>query len=72
MMRYKLRKTNTPSIELAKELKLKSLVDRWFNNIFFLYKLLNNKIDCPEFLEKIPLTVPLHTIRSLLLSAKLP
>lgn len=64
MMRYKLRKTNIPSIELAKELNLQSLADRRFNNdIFFLHKLLNNKIDCPELLEKIPLNVPLHTLR---------
>lgn len=32
--------------------------------IFFLYKLLNKLIDCPELLEKIPLNVPLYTLRS--------
>jgi len=37
---------------------------RFNNDIFFLYKLLNNLIEYPEFLEKIPLNVPLHTLRS--------
>jgi hypothetical protein len=32
--------------------------------IFFLYKLLNNQIDCPELLVKIPLNIPLHTLCS--------
>jgi len=65
MMRVKLGKINTQSIELAKQLNLQPLADRWFNNdFFFLYKLLNNIIFCPELLEKIPLNVPTHTLRS--------
>lgn len=65
MLRYKLGKTNTSSNILAKELYLQSLAVRRFNkDIFFLYKLLNNLIDCPELLEKIPLNVLLHALLS--------
>uniref|UniRef100_A0A2S2PGB9 RNA-directed DNA polymerase n=1 Tax=Schizaphis graminum TaxID=13262 RepID=A0A2S2PGB9_SCHGA len=64
MMRYKLGKIYTPTVELAKELDLQFQADRRFNNdIFFLYKLLNNQIYCPKLLEKIPLNVPLHTLQ---------
>lgn len=53
MMRYKLGKINTSMAELAIELNLQSLADRRFNNdIFFLYTLLNNQINCPEHLKK--------------------
>ncbi|KAF0771167.1 Uncharacterized protein FWK35_00008256 [Aphis craccivora] len=49
MMRFKLGKINTPTIDLAKQLNLQSLANRRFNNdIIFHYKLLNNIIVCPE------------------------
>jgi len=65
MMRFKLGKINTPSTDLAKQFNLQSLADRRFNNdIFFLYKLLNNIIICPELLEKksIKCTNPLPSL----------
>jgi hypothetical protein len=64
MMRYKLKKIDTPTKTLANELNLQSLENRRFNNdIIFLYKLLNNLIDCPELLAKIPFYIPKHTLR---------
>lgn len=64
-MRYNFGKPKTPLNILAKELNLQSLSDRQFkNDILFYYKLLNNLIDCPELLTKIPLDVPHHTLHS--------
>lgn len=66
MIRYKLAKIDIPTVALAKELKLQSLEDRRFSNdILFFYKLLlNNSIDCPELLYKIPLNISHRTFRS--------
>jgi len=64
-MHIKLGKINSPSIELAKQLNFQSLADgRFKNDIFFLHKLLNNITVWPELLEKIPLNVPTHILRS--------
>ena len=67
MFGYKIGFLNMPSCDIDNRIGLKPLTTyRKYNDIVFMYKLINGMIDCPEFLSLIGFKVPVFNSRNIL------